>query len=221
MANNFQGTKYEATAKLSLTDVAKLCRADIKAAVKAGTLPQGLKVSVRTDYYAGGASIRVAVTALPAGFPVLNAERVKVDHEDPHTFRPEYHYPRYTPEATALLKTLAGIFDAYNFDNSDSMTDYFHTRFGDGRPKFEHELEEVDRAAVLARFKAETADAVAVATDAALEGNLDKAAAVLAPVAEQLAVLDWRKRVTTPGTVVAAHLVARLPYDTTVLAAAA
>jgi hypothetical protein len=57
-------------------EIAKLIRNDIKAAVKAGKLPTGIKVSVTTDTYSMGSSIRVSVRELPAGYPLHNPARI-------------------------------------------------------------------------------------------------------------------------------------------------
>ena len=103
--------------------IAKLVRADIKAAVKAGTIPAA-KYGVRTERYSGGQSLKVNVSAL--SFEVLSEERVLLEHDEPHA----YHGGHWMSEgAKALEKALDAICDAYNFDGSDIQTDYFHVNF--------------------------------------------------------------------------------------------
>jgi hypothetical protein len=117
------GNKYEATKNMSTTDIAKAFREDVKAAIKAGKLPKGLKLSVRTKYFSGGSSIDVNVTALPANFPMDNP------NYDPEWYAPETMNDPWSPELRAAMTLLKSILDAYNYDGSDIMTDYFHVRF--------------------------------------------------------------------------------------------
>ena len=112
-----EGNKYQETKDLDIKDIAKLVRADIKATVKANNLPQG-KYSVTISRYAGGQSMSVYVSDT----------QLIIDN-------PEYNYmthpgsERYTPEAQAMRKTVQEIANAYNFDDCDSMTDYFHVNY--------------------------------------------------------------------------------------------
>lgn len=119
----FTGTKYEATRDFDIAQIAELVRADIKAATKAGELPAGLKLSVRISRYSMGQSLRVEITAAPF--------EVRVSREQEDDNRAEgFKFPWLTREAAAVLDTLNAIRSAYNFDNSDPMTDYYHVRFG-------------------------------------------------------------------------------------------
>ena len=124
------GSKYAATKDLSRVAVAKLVRADIKALMKSGELPKG-KYSVTCKSYAGGGSINATLSNLevPASF---NAARLVWDHEHPHAGHwdcPEEVRALYSPEVEAALKTIESILASYNYDGSDSMTDYFDVRF--------------------------------------------------------------------------------------------
>lgn len=109
------GEKYEATRKMDTTGVAKLFRADVKAAIKSGTIPAGVKLSVRTEYFSGGSSIDVKIRALPCR--LFSGERGPTG------------MAKYNPGAEAIRDRLRSMLDAYNFDGSDHMTDYFHVRF--------------------------------------------------------------------------------------------
>jgi len=133
------GAKYDRS--LTTAQIAALVRGEIKAGIKAGTIARGVKVSVRSDSFSGGSAIRIRVTACP--FPVLNPEYLAAEKREPHAYR--YNEPRYTPEATALLALISGMVAAYNYDKSDTMTDYFNVNFYDGRPDFAHEIERAER----------------------------------------------------------------------------
>lgn len=62
------GAKFDRS--LDTAEIAKRFRTDVKVAQKAGQLPAELKLSVRTERFAGGSAIRVTIKS--AGFPVLN-----------------------------------------------------------------------------------------------------------------------------------------------------
>lgn len=140
--NEVRGEKYETTQRLDIKEIAKLIRADIKAAQKSGELPTGLKTSVRIDRYAGGQSLDIRVTDL-GGIPLyseIGAKNIKetgsVAGEDHRT---PYH-ETIAPEAKKILETLKTIQGSYNRDNSDVMTDYFDVRFY-GRVEVDYDLE--------------------------------------------------------------------------------
>lgn len=118
------GNKYEATKSLSKTEIAKCIRADIREAIRDEKLPEGMKVSVRTKFFSGGSSIDIRVTALPVAFPL-----VEVDDRDGSKYGAWKHGYGYTDEAKALRRALKAISDAYNYDGSEIMVDYFHVRF--------------------------------------------------------------------------------------------
>lgn len=123
MRDGWVGEKYEATKNLSRVEVAKLIRADIKAAVKSGELPKA-KYSVTCSR---GTGIDVCISG--HGIKVYSVERLKADHFNPHT----YSGLSWKSEAAAELEAKVGkIRNAYNFDHSDSMTDYFHVRYYGG-----------------------------------------------------------------------------------------
>lgn len=147
MAREAEGAKYGATQSLSLVEVAKLIRADVKTAIAAGTLPRGLAVSVRVRH----SSIDVTITAAP--FELLSRAHVlAVDVlPDVHT-----RISRYTPLTLCALDRLEDIANAYNYDRSEPETDYFNVRFY-GHPSVSYVLEGQARAAL----KLELADTLA------------------------------------------------------------
>ena len=146
------GCKYDP--ELSTTEIAARIRAEIKAEVKAGRLPRG-KYSVTRDYYSMGSSIDIEVRELPEAFgPILNPPRIRHELEHPHTWvstvgkLPQDDARILSPKATALQEKLESMLSAYNYDGSDSMTDYYHVNFS-AHVRFAWELERRSRAAIL------------------------------------------------------------------------
>lgn len=132
------GARYEEVKHLSTTEIAKRIREDIKLARKVqaklggaeialpdslsalATMPKGMKVSVRREYYSGGSSIDVRVYNLPEqGWGYVQEKDM-------------WGQPRWVPggELKAILDALKEIHRAYNFDGSDAMTDYYHVNYG-------------------------------------------------------------------------------------------
>lgn len=133
--NEFRGTKYDATRDLPLTEVCKRIRQDIKDAIAGGRLPK-VKVSVRKrDYRA----VTLMVTEVPDSFRLYDSEYLAWARDNPSDDKygngPYYDYgmphrgQRMTAEYENVLEVLTEIAQAYNRDNSDSMTDYFDVRF--------------------------------------------------------------------------------------------
>lgn len=144
----FVGSRYDKN--LSTKEIAALVRQEIKQEVKAGTLPKA-KYSVRMDYFSGGSSIDVVIRELP--FPILNEKRIEREARDPnHRFQAYGSEPYYTEQAAALLEKIKVMLSAYNFDDSDSQTDYFHVKFY-GDVKFDWQEERVERERVLANIQ--------------------------------------------------------------------
>lgn len=110
------GEKYEGWQDAAV--VAKKVRADIKAAVAAGTLPADLTYRVRTSKYAGGQSIRVIVEGMS------DAEQYETWTD--WNGRQER---RWSPAAQALRGTLQRLLDAYNHDGSEAMVDYYDVMY--------------------------------------------------------------------------------------------
>lgn len=159
------GSKYEQTKGLRTVEIAKLIRADIKAAIQAGELPKGLKTSVRYESFAGGCAIRVSVTAVPDDFVYWRPEFIAFEAANPHTF---FQGERVTEEAKALLAKLKEIHSAYNFDGSDIQSDYFHVRYY-GDVKFGWEIERDDRKRTIERMAAHTKAAAVEAEERVTE----------------------------------------------------
>lgn len=127
------GTKYNK--ELTITEIAKNVRADIKQAIKSHQLPQGTKVSVKVERYSMGQSLNLKVTALP-GVTVENDRWVALWNQGEHqrlvywcSVKGAAVVGRITNEAHMVEQLLKDLANAYNFDKSDSMTDYYHVNF--------------------------------------------------------------------------------------------
>jgi len=128
------GEKYEKG--LDVTEIAKQLRKEIKAGVKAGDLPK-CKYSVRTSRYSMGQSLNVLVSETP--FPVNNRRFLELEyallHKHTGTLTRDEQFAefgetkRWTQEAIDLIMTLAVMVDQWNFDGSDSQSDYFHVNY--------------------------------------------------------------------------------------------
>lgn len=120
------GSKYNANAPL--TQDAVSIRNDIKEAVKAGTIPKGFKVSVKTHSYSMGQSLYVTVKSVPAGFVMNNIEFRRAYVVDPLGDGCR-RFERYTREALAVLSALDEIVHPYNRKNVDSSSDFYDVKF--------------------------------------------------------------------------------------------
>jgi hypothetical protein len=132
-----RGSKFDGS--LDVAEIAKRLRREIREAIKAGTLPKGLKTSVTIDRFAGGQSCDIRIKALP--FPLLNP--------DWRRSRPASGLDLYTGQARDVLDELSRMLGAYNRDNSDSQTDYFDVHFY-GHVGVHWEYEKACRAAQIA-----------------------------------------------------------------------
>lgn len=125
MSERVYGAKYDKN--ISSKEVAARVRNDIKAAIKTGELPEGLKVSVRYEGFSGGTSVRASITAWPKDFLWLNPQWVIANKENPDRYQDRT--PRYTKKGQKVIDTVESIRDAYNHDGSDSMTDHFDVKY--------------------------------------------------------------------------------------------
>lgn len=114
------GEKYQPG--LDVADIAKLVRADIKTAIAAGELPQGMKVSVTIERYSMGRSLNVRVTACPG--PIVEWS---TRTEFSHPVRGVY----FTASVVVWLDCLQAIVRAYSRREVDSQTDYYNVNFSD------------------------------------------------------------------------------------------
>ena len=140
-----EGARYEAG--LRGPEIAKRVRADIKAAVAKRALPAA-RYSVRSGFATHAMTIDVTISDVEV--LVLNVERLAHDHAHPHA---SCSIPWMSDEASALIDAVRAIVNAYNFDNSDSQTDYFNVNFYE-QIDFAHDMVRAQREALEASFAA-------------------------------------------------------------------
>lgn len=116
---------------MDIADIAKRVREDIKAAIRGRSLP-AIKSTVRVSRYSGGQSLTVTICGVPKGLPVENHERLAFMADHPEV--PEWNLPygtreKHSPELLAVIEQVRAIVAVYNWDNSDTMTDYLDVNF--------------------------------------------------------------------------------------------
>lgn len=130
---NWLGGKYEFTSKLSMTEITARIRDEIKllrklgkqAATGAGEgmlkisepigdAPASIKIGIRQEHYG---SFKIWVKGIPQEWGWVRGERNG------------YDCWLATDALKALGQELSALGNAYNYDNSDIMTDYFDKRF--------------------------------------------------------------------------------------------
>ena len=94
------GSKYLETQDLDLTDIAKLVRSDLKELVSEF---EGAKLSVRVQRYSMGQTLHVELS------------NSGID--------------RRSSFGMSIANKIKGTIEDYNFNDSDSMSDYYHVRF--------------------------------------------------------------------------------------------
>jgi hypothetical protein len=132
MSDTLYCSKYEAG--LDITEIAKRLRREIKAAVKAEELPK-CKYSVRISRYSMGQSLHVSITETP--FPVHNRRYLELEHDILHCDDGRSHgmyierdeTQRWTQEAIDLIPKVKALANQWNYDGSDSQTDYYHVNY--------------------------------------------------------------------------------------------
>lgn len=155
--NRIYGDKYDAN--LDGPGLAKAIRRDIKQAVRAGTLPDGI-YSVRFRWSTHSYAIDVTVKHLD-GIAVLNPEHIKHSVGEGQRTSP-YHWPCdakdwLNPQGKRIQKTLETIMFAYNHDGSEIETDYFDVNFY-GHADFDCTFTNAERARILAGEPADTTE---------------------------------------------------------------
>ena len=132
MSEVIYNDKYEAG--LDIAEIAKRLRREIRAAVKAEELPK-CKYSVRIDRYSMGQSLHVSITETP--FPIHNRRYLELEHASLTLEGPERpslrmelgEYQRWTQEAIDLIPKVEVMANQWNYDGSDSQTDYYHVNY--------------------------------------------------------------------------------------------
>ena len=142
MSYKFTGSKYND--QLGIKDIAKLVRKELKE-----KYPK-CKFSVRIQRYSGGQSMNVALAEAdfnpfatpnrrllkPINFRYFTEQEcldawdktIKEGYHDINSFYIDDDY-KLNEKGKQLAKDMKEAVNQYNFDDSDSMTDYFHVNF--------------------------------------------------------------------------------------------
>jgi hypothetical protein len=141
-----QGENYNKN--LRRKDIAKLARTQLK------QIYPSYKFSVRVQEYAGGGSISISILEGPKAFvaPMPSANELclptdryeRLVSDQAYWLKQGYHQVNHyylrddyiqnngcllTPEIMGVLRKVTEIINSYNFDDTDSQLDYFHTNF--------------------------------------------------------------------------------------------
>ncbi|ACH62042.1 hypothetical protein MYRNA_34 [Mycobacterium phage Myrna] len=143
------------TGYVTASEIAKMMRADIKAAIKDGKLPGGMRnYSVRIDNYSGGRSIDITAQDLDGMWTVCpGMAKTGCNHWDcqrGHTAEV------LTAKGQKVEKVLKDIHSSYNYDASEVQVDYFNVNFY-GSAKIEDTRHAAFRASEKARKEARKA----------------------------------------------------------------
>jgi len=149
----FVGSKYDPD--LDVVEIAKRVRKDLKQEYS------GCKFSVRIQRFSMGRSLDVTIKH--TDFQVVNPDRVRFRVENPEWDYAKTNAPElYTTEGEALLKRVKEIVQAYNFDDSDSMSDYYRVNFFQNI-EFDYDLD-----GLIERQEIETAQRLGLTADSFL-----------------------------------------------------
>jgi hypothetical protein len=117
---NYNNAHSKFDASLDIKEIAKRLRKDIKAMQKMGVYAN-MKVSVRIERYSGGQSLSVTITKWDG--QLHNPAWIAADMNA----RCEIH--RHTPRVRKAMEVLKRLANQWNYDNSDSMVDYFDVNY--------------------------------------------------------------------------------------------
>jgi hypothetical protein len=147
--NNGATMTIVADSSISKKEIAKGIRDAIKVAVKVGILPKA-KYSCRQPYHG---SIDITATGLP--FRILSKARVA----DDMGMRPATR-PWMSDEASALVKLLEAIGNAWNWDLSRPEEDYYHSNYHLSVEVGSWEARDVEREQIMREIGAEEYEAM-------------------------------------------------------------
>jgi len=124
MSYKYEGSKYRSTREMNFADVAKMVREELKKEFSSCVF------SVTMQRYSGGRSLHISLMSSP--FVAFNDD---AKYMQCNQYSLLEGYERHQ-EKTALSKdvfqimeNVVRITEAYNFDDSDSQSDYFHVNF--------------------------------------------------------------------------------------------
>ena len=115
------GSKYQRN--LDIKDISKDIRSHLNKNFK------GFKFSVRISRYSMGQSLDVSIKGFPKGFVLFSEYNLNCMKNG---IEPDFYMSRkgkYSDEATMLRDYIEKVISSYNYNDSDSMTDYFNVNF--------------------------------------------------------------------------------------------
>jgi hypothetical protein len=128
MSTRTYGRRYDRDRDVA--DDARLIRAEIAAYRKAAIIAADWTYRVRTERFAGGASITIAATSpRPIYACDPDTARAPTVHHRELDRCVSAHQDRHTIEASATLAALHELHAAYNHDGSDPLTGYSDVKF--------------------------------------------------------------------------------------------
>jgi len=121
------GTNYEKARGLTIVEIAKLVRKDIKTYIKENNL-KGLKVSVTTEKYSGCRSLNAEIVKVPSNYGAITNEYLRATQwlQD---YSNSYGVERYTPEFNQVIDDIKKIIESYNREDIDIQSDYFNVSY--------------------------------------------------------------------------------------------
>lgn len=132
------GAKYDSN--LSVSDISKKIRYEVKDAVANGTLPVDADISVTSERFAGGGSVNIRVSNWPgATVPQDDSKCTGTFEQNGVTYPAQCENGNHdwrckasahpSEEAIRVQSVLQSFHDSYNFDASEMMTDYFSVNY--------------------------------------------------------------------------------------------
>ena len=118
------GSKYDRD--LDIKDIAKLVRKELATEYP---IKEGWKFSVKIDRYAGGQSMDVSIISIPENVYAYDAEAYDIHFQIMNGEGGAWDAMKLTDNFKKILDDVKAIQDQYNYDNSDTMTDYFDVNF--------------------------------------------------------------------------------------------
>lgn len=126
------GSKYKLTENLSTAELSKLIKKELEIEF------EGIaKFSVTSDVYTGGSSINVSMYDVSFNpyneqfFKAFQSGQSIADYEAEHRDNWNRNPDRFNEEFKATISKVKNITNQYNFDDSDSQSDYFHRGYYD------------------------------------------------------------------------------------------
>jgi hypothetical protein len=119
--NMFVGSKYNETSHLSITEVAKLIRVELKNAY-----PK-VKLSVKTSKYSGGCSLDVEIKSVDSNPFSVEYNQFLGSNKPLNEWN--FSKEKYNAAFLAMKTNIKSIVEQYNFDDSDTQSDYFSVAF--------------------------------------------------------------------------------------------